>query len=62
MLGAKQFLAGDLVSAADHALYSNLWFATNNVQFRALVDALGLPNLPPWEERMKADYFTSIPF
>lgn len=62
LLGHKKFLTGEMVSAADHALYSNLWFATNNAQFRTLVDALGLPNLTPWEERMKADYFTSIPF
>lgn len=61
-LAASDYFAGDLLSAADHIVYSNLWFATNNPEFRKMVDSLGLSHLSAWEHKMKSDYFTAIPF
>lgn len=62
MLASNKWLAGDELSAADHIIYSNYWFANNNPMFAEMTAQMGFKNLDGWAARMKEDYFTTLPF
>lgn len=58
----RKYFVGDELSMADHSLYSQYWFATNNPEFREKLEKQGLRHVDAWASRMKADYFTQLPF
>ena len=52
-LANSPWFAGNELSAADHIIYSNFWFATNNPKFAEMEAGMGFKHLDAWFAKMK---------